>query len=58
MRACGVLDSHHHRGDEMQGHPHQPADDRAVDADELEVAAYRVFDAARDGGGVPALHRF
>jgi hypothetical protein len=41
----------------MDRHAHQPADQRAVDADELEVAAHRAFDPVGDGLRVPALDR-
>jgi hypothetical protein len=38
----------------MDHYPRRPAHQRAVDADELQVAAYGIFNAVGDGGGIPA----
>ncbi len=42
----------------MDRHADEAADQRTVDADELEVAADCAFDTVGDGAGVPAAHGF
>ena len=44
-------------GDRVDQDARDPADDRAVHADELEVAAHLELDLAGGLGGVPAAHR-
>src|SRR6476469_1378469 len=47
--------SRHHHRDGVDQHPHQAADDGAVDADELQVAADVQLDPAGGLLAVPAL---
>src|SRR5215208_596063 len=54
-RAIGRYSEQRREGVDDQ--PGQAADERAVDADELQVAPDRELDAARGGVGVPAVHR-
>ena len=42
----------------MDRQPDEAADDRAVDADILQIAADGVFKPASDGIGIPGAHRF
>ena len=51
---CPILEQ---RVDAVYGQPHQPAHQRAVDPDILQVAPDRMFQPAGDGPRVPAAHR-